>query len=169
MPAFCVAEAIARFRTLEKDARSFRGQLAQNRREASRMSFDVAKRLTLALETSIREQDYLIEQLPTELGAFMEELFSSPIAQIPADHEAISRANTFVESHDMSRGDALILATVLEHAARHDASTRAFLTGNTRDFGSGSPAGQELSRAKIKVFSKVGAALGFLSATTVHR
>lgn len=59
--------------------------------------------------------------------------------------------------------------TLLEHAVRHHASTSAFLTGNTRDFGSSTPAGQELSRAKIKVFSKVGAALGFLSATTVSR
>ncbi len=169
IPAFCIPEAIARFRTLEKEARGFRGQLAQNRREASRMRLDVAKRLTVALETAIREQDYLIEQLPAEIGTFMEEFFSSPIEQIPADREAIRRANALVQTHDMSRGDALILATVLDHATRNTASKRAFLTGNTRDFGIGTPAGGELSAAEIKVFSKVSAALGFMSATTVAR
>ena len=43
VPAFCIAEAIARFRTIDIEARTFREKLTANRREATRM--DLARRL----------------------------------------------------------------------------------------------------------------------------
>lgn len=93
MPAFCVAEAIARFRTLEREARDFRRELVDNRREANRRDIDVAKRLAKVLETAIQEQDYLIAHLPVELSTFMENLFASPIERIPvADGEPARRS-----------------------------------------------------------------------------
>lgn len=163
LPDFCVAEAIARFRTIESEASGFRNKLEQNRREASRMLVDVAQRLAIGLEAAILEQDLLIEAIPAQLTAFMERLFASPIRRIPANPEIVRRSNDHMGSLDLSRGDALVLATILEHASMHGGGY-AFLSGNTRDFGPSTPAGSELRRAGIKFFSKTAAALGFVAA-----
>lgn len=164
MPAFCVAEAIARFRTLEGEARSFREQLKARRREAGRMDLPPAQRLADALETAIREQDLLIETLPDELGTFMDKLFGSGIERIPEDREIVVRANEYVRSLDVSRGDALVLATIIEHAARHDGEARVFLSGNTKDFGANSPAGELLRSAGIKGMSSTSNVLAMIAA-----
>jgi hypothetical protein len=86
------------------------------------------------------------------------------VEQIPADRAVLRRSNAYVESYAMSRGDALVLATVLEHATTHDPLTRAFLSGNKGDFGPKTPAGAELRRASIKFFSSARTALGFMNA-----
>jgi hypothetical protein len=165
LPDFCVAEAIARFRTIESEASSFRHKLEQNRREATRMNMEVAQRLATELEAAIREQDYLIQTLPAELSTFMESLFAAPIRRIPANHDTIRRASGYIEALALSRGDALVLSTILEHAStNHFARAHAFLSGNTRDFGPSTPAGTELRQAGVKFFSKTAAALGFVAA-----
>jgi len=166
MPAFCVAEAIARFRTLEGEARSFREQLKGKRREAGRMDLAVAQRLAVALETAIREQDLLIQTLPGELGTFMDQLFSGGVERIPESHEIVRRSNELVETLDVSRGDALVLATNVEHASARSGDLRTFLSGNTKDFGASTPAGAVLRGMGVKVLARTSDALALIAATS---
>jgi hypothetical protein len=165
MPAFCVAETIARFRTLERDARDFRTKLEQNRHEATRMALPVAASLASALETATREQDLLLATLPKELSSFMARLFASSVEQLPADDEVVRRSNDYVQRLELSRGDAFILATIVEHTSKHPdpRPVVGFLSGNTNDFGLGRPAGEELRRTGITFFSKTAAALGWMT------
>jgi hypothetical protein len=163
VPAFCIAEAIARFRTIENEARTFREKLVTNRREATRMDLPAASRLVVALETAIQEHDLLSQTLPQELAAFMEALFASPVEMLASSAASIHRANAYVSGMQMSRGDALVLATVLEHAAREE---RAFLSGNKSDFGPTTPAGAELRAGDVKFLSRAKDALGWLGAGT---
>lgn len=164
MPAFCVAEAIARFRTLEKDAREFRTRLEQSRHEATRMNLKAAASLATALETATREQDLLLATLPTQLSSFMARLFASPVEQVPIDDEIVRRSNDYIDDLQLSRGDALVLATIVQHASKHPGSQQrvGFLSGNTKDFGSGTPAREELRRVGITFFSKTAAASGWM-------
>lgn len=165
MPVFCVAEAIARFRTLEREARDFRTRLEQNRHEATRMDLQAAASLATALETATREQDLLLATLPKELSTFMDRLFVSAVEQVPADGEIVRRSNDYVQRLELSRGDAIVLATLVEHASRHPdvRPPVGFLSGNTSDFGPARPAGDVLRHAGIEFFAKPAAALGWMT------
>ncbi|MCA9707820.1 MAG: hypothetical protein KDK70_18355 [Myxococcales bacterium] len=163
MPAFCVAEAIARFRTMEREAHATRAHMVDRRRQAARMDLDPAQGLALALDAAIQEQDRLVEALPGELTSFMERLFESPIERISEDYEIVRRAHGYVESLELSRGDALVLAAIVEHGHRRVDVDRAFLSGNTKDFGHGRPAGSELRARGIKFMAKARDALGWLA------
>jgi hypothetical protein len=162
LPAFCIAEAIARFRTIERDARVFREQLTANRREAARMDLPAAPRLVVALETAIQEHDLLIQTLPQELAGFTERLFASPVEILPESTASIRRANGYVSHLAMSRGDAIVLATVCEHASLHADRERSFLSGNKSDFGPSTPAGAELRASGVRSLFRVQQALGWI-------
>jgi hypothetical protein len=165
LPVFCVAEAIARFRTLEREARDFRTRLEQSRHEATRMDLQAAASLATALETATREQDLLLTTLPKELSTFMDRLFASSVEQVPADGEIVRRSNDYVQRLELSRGDAIVLATIVEHASKHPdvQPPVGFLSGNTSDFGPTRPAGEVLRHAGIKFFAKPAAALGWIT------
>lgn len=164
LPAFCIAEAIARFRTMERETNEFREQLNKRRRTAANMDLAQAKDLAAALDTAIQKQDQVVALLSLEFSAFMEGLFASNIGLIPESHAAIKRAGAYVDALDLSRGDAIVLATVVEHAAAQEAPRKAFLSGNTKDFGMATPAAAELGNAGIKSFSSVRNALGWIAA-----
>jgi hypothetical protein len=169
MPAFCVAEAIARFRTLEKEARDFRQRLEERRNEATRTSLPAATRLAKALESAMQEQDLWLATLPKQLSRFMERLFASSVEQLPVDDEIVRRSSGYVDELGMSRGDALVLATIVQHVAKHpSAPTMAgFLSGNTNDFGRGTAAQTQLQRSSIKYFAKTTSAIGWMTAKGV--
>jgi hypothetical protein len=162
LPAFCLAEAIARFRTKEREAAEFLRQIRDRQRAVNRTQHREAKVLIAALENAIQEQEQLIGVLSSEFSMLMESIFASKIILIPESLEAIRRANAYVKSLDISRGDAVVLATVLEHAAGQGTFKKAFSSGNTTDFGRGTPASKELERAGIKSFASVKGALGWL-------
>jgi hypothetical protein len=164
MPAFCVSEAMSRFRTLERDGRDFRTRLEQSRHEATRMDLTAAASLATALETAIREQDLLLATLPKELSSFMKRLFSSAMEQIALDEAIVRRSDGYVAHHQLSRGDAIVLATIMEHASRTvDARPNiGFLTGNTNDFGRS--VRDELRNAGITFFANAAAARGWMNA-----
>ncbi|WP_433932527.1 PIN domain-containing protein [Sorangium cellulosum] len=162
LPAFCIAEAIARFRTIERSANEFRDhQLKKRRHDVRTMQHGEAKRLVAALENAIEEQDRLIGVLSYEFDHFIESIFASEIALIPETHEAVKRAHGYVRSLDMSRGDAIVLGTIIEHAARQSAPRKAFVSGNSKDFGPRTAARTELESQGIRSFSRVSDALGW--------
>jgi hypothetical protein len=134
------------------------------RRDAGRMALPDAQRLAGSLETVIQDQDLLIALLPAQFNAFMEGLFASQVELIPESHAAIKRAARYGDLLGLSRGDAIVLATVIEHALGHGTDTRSFLSGNTNDFGTNKPAYLELQGAWIKVFSRTKDFFGWLSA-----
>ncbi|WP_437953261.1 hypothetical protein WME98_23165 [Sorangium sp. So ce296] len=163
LPAFCIAEAIARFRTIERSANEFRDQQLKKRRHDVRsIQHGEAKRLIAALENAIEEQDRLIGVLSYEFDHFIEAIFASDVALIPENHDAVKRAHGYVRSLDMSRGDAIVLGTIVEHAARQSEPRKAFVSGNSKDFGPRTAACRELEGQGIRGFSRVSDALGWL-------
>ncbi|MEX1369345.1 MAG: hypothetical protein AB1Z98_39825 [Nannocystaceae bacterium] len=166
MPAFCVAEAIARFRTLEKEARRTEQLLQRKRREAARIGLEAAQRLAAALEGAVQEQLLLIEMLPGELSSFMDRLFRSPIERLHETHEVVRRSSEYVERLQISRGDALVLAAIVEHSSTQDGEPPqqlGFLSGNTKDFGPARPAYAELREHGFDFFATSSSALGWLA------
>ncbi|MBI3950544.1 MAG: hypothetical protein HY314_08835 [Acidobacteria bacterium] len=117
LPSFCLAEAISRFRTIENDIHQLREKLDKQKRESLRVDVEEANKFAIALERAIRRGDQFLTRLRARFDAFLMEMLKE-VDLVETEVSAMELAISFMDDLRMTRGDAIILATVLRHASR---------------------------------------------------
>jgi hypothetical protein len=145
-------------------------QLAQLRRDET--SFHAGS-LVRALEQAQVENVGLTNDIQTRLSFLVERLCGlhsgfAPARFIEVGTEGFAAHLVAASASSLKRRDSLVLHAILGHAHRHPEEQKAFLTGNTNDFGR-SEIRDILMQAGIdNLFPNTSAFLGWLSGQTDH-
>ncbi len=161
----CYMESFSAFEGERKRRNRFRAelekQIAQLRRDTTSPN---ARTLLTRLEESRIANDELLNDVQTRLFRFVDRAAGilEPIPETPA---VIQRAVTAMLIPDPT--DNLILHSILDHAGRFPGAAKAFLTENTRDFGTEDVRAALTAAGIHGLFQSVANVLGWLALQSV--
>ncbi len=162
LPRFCVAEALARARSLENDWRKFQETFHARVHEAGRIDLEEAK----TLATALKPVPDLINDLVARLEQCFDGMLPTLVGQVTLLDEtesALQRAVQIAKDADISRSDAIVLAVVLADAAIRPDMHKAFLSDDNAAFGKNPTTKAELRRANIKRLGRATDAIGWVT------
>jgi hypothetical protein len=139
LPAVCIMEAWSAFEDEQKRRHRFAEELALQISQLRRdRTSSLASSLLDHLELAFAENRELLDDVESRLEEMMMELAGavpgySSATLIPLTKVTLARSLTVADMNEPT--DALILATILEHARRNRTEEKVLLSANTRDFG----------------------------------
>jgi hypothetical protein len=159
MPSVCHMEALSTWVTDKKSRERFHGELERNRNEVNRdKTSPHANELSDLLEQcKLNSESYLdhtYDRLVEILGRLSEDA-----EFIELSPDAVQDSLTIDHLDDPT--DNLILCVILRHARANPDPPKAFLSGNTKDFGRLDIA-QELKDAGVNYLRNGGEVVGWL-------
>lgn len=160
IPSGCYMESFSAFEDEQKRRNRFRDeldkQIVQLRRDTTSAN---AGALLGRLEESRIANDQLLNDVQARLFGFVDRA-AGILESIPEAPATIHQAVTTILIPDPT--DNLILHAILDHAGRFPGTTKALLTGNTRDFGTDDVHAALAAVGINKLFGTVANVLGWL-------
>ena len=159
VPGICIMEALSTYNAEEKSRKKFADDLNYHLRETTRdRTSSYARSLLPLLQQARIDSGQLLKHIRNRLDICIHVL-SHQCEIIPLDPRVIQRRYWGDLLDDPT--DDLILHCILWHSENQEPGSRAFYTGNSKDFGRGA-AKEALDKAGIRHFSTADNAVGWL-------
>ncbi len=167
IPAICYVEAINTYRIDKQSKLKFQAEIEKQINEAMRDKTSVhSKSLLVSLEKASIENLLLLNDVQNRLSSTIDLLlenaetinFQNSIIQEICS-QVFLETETLLIKNDLM--DNLILQSIIDHATQHSEDQKAFISGNTKDFGKQNVQ-QILNSAGIHYFSNTKNFLGWL-------
>lgn len=172
LPAICYVEAINIYRIDKQNQLKFQAEIEKQINEAMRDKTSVhAKSFLVSLEKASIENLLLLNDVQNRLSSTIDLLlenaetinFQNSIIQEICS-QVFLETETLLIKNDLM--DNLILQCIVSHANQHTHEPKAFISGNTKDFGKQNVQ-QTLNSAGIEYFSSTKNFLGWLESQSL--